>query len=113
MFVEGIYQIPEARQVTPGHLVRCGHSSAYDVNFGKESGAAGVMLLKKGVCGVTIVGVSGKQVRYLKTELAIKQKHVDLDQVALHEALGICFGRNKKKFSPELKEIKNAPERYM
>ena len=113
MFVEGIYQIPEARQVTPGHLVRCGHSSAYDVNFGKEGGAAGVMLLKKGVCGVTIVGVSGKQIRYLKTELAIKQRHVDLDQVALHEALGICFGRDKKKFSPELKEIKNAPERYM
>lgn len=113
IFVEGIYQIPEARYVTPGHLVRCGHSSAYDANFGIEGGAAGVILLKKGISGVTIVGVVGKQVRYLKTEDAIKQKLVDVNQVALHESLGICFGRKKEAYSPELKEIKEVPERYM
>ncbi len=36
MYVKGINEIPEVRAVAPGHLVRCGHSSAYDVNFGKE-----------------------------------------------------------------------------
>lgn len=113
MFVEGIYQIPEARHVTPGHLVRCGHSSAYDANFGIESGAAGVMLLKKGISGVTVVGVLGKQVRYLKTEVAIKQRCVDLNQMALYESLGICFGRKVEAFSPEIEEIKESPERYM
>ena len=43
MFVKGLYEIPEIREVRPGHLVRCGHSSAYDVNFGKEAGAAAVL----------------------------------------------------------------------
>ena len=38
MFVEGLYEVPEVRAVSPGHLVRCGHSSVYDVNFGKEVG---------------------------------------------------------------------------
>ena len=35
MFVKGVYEIPEVRSVLPGHLVRSGHSSPYDVNFGK------------------------------------------------------------------------------
>ena len=113
MFVEGIYGIPESRQVTPGHLVRCGHSSAYDANFGIEAGAAAVILLKNGVVGVTIAGVSGKEIRYMKTEEAIKQRYVDLDQVALHEAFGVCFGRKPVEYSPKLKELKAAPERYM
>ena len=113
MFVEGLYGIPEVRHVLPGHLVRCGHSSAYDANFGMEGGAAAVMLLKRGVIGVTIVGVKGKEIRYMKTEDAIKQRHVDLNQVALYENLGICFGRKPQAFSPDLKEIKGSPERYM
>ena len=113
MFIEGIYTIPEVRNVTPGHLVRCGHSSAYDVNFGLESGAAAVTLLKRGLMGVTIVGVFGKEIRYIKTEDAIKQRHVDLDQVAFYETLGISFGRIAEVFSPKFKEIKNIPERYM
>jgi 6-phosphofructokinase 1 len=113
MFVEGIYNIPEAREVTPGHLVRCGLSSAYDVNFGMESGAAAVMLLQKGLTGVTVAGVHGDQIRYMKTKDAIQQRHVDLNLVALFEAIGICFGRKEVLFSPEFKEIKAIPERYM
>lgn len=113
MFVEGIYTIPEIREVTPGHLVRCGHSSAYDANFGKESGAAAVLLLKKGITGVTIAGVSGKEVRYIKIEDAIKQRYVDLAQVEFHESLGTCFGRKPKAYTPEFKETKSPPERYM
>ena len=38
MYVKDLYEVPEVRGVNPGHLVRCGHSSVYDVNFGKEAG---------------------------------------------------------------------------
>ncbi len=113
MYVDGVYGVPEARHVTPGHLVRCGHTSAYDANFGMEGGAAAVILLKRGTIGVTVAGVIGKQIRYMKTEDAIKQRHVDLDQVALYENLGTCFGREGKEFSPDLKQIVGIPERYM
>ena len=113
MFVEGLYTIPEVREVTPGHLVRCGHSSAYDISFGKESGAAAVALLKNGITGVTVAGVYGKEVRYMPTEEAIKQRHVDLDTVSLYEQLGVCFGRKPEKFSPNFKKIKEAPERFL
>ena len=44
MYAPGVYEIPEVREVTPGHLVRSGPSSAYDVNFGQRAGAASVLL---------------------------------------------------------------------
>lgn len=113
LYVEGIYNIPEVRSVTPGHLVRCGQSSAYDANFGLEGGAAGVLLLANGIIGVTIVGVSGREVRYMKTEDAIKQRHVDLNQVCLHENMGRCFGRKPQNYKPEFKSIQTNVERYM
>ena len=113
MFVENIYEVPEIRSVTPGHLVRCGHSSPYDVNFGKEAGAAAVLLLLNGITGVTIVGINGSQVNYMKTKDAIKQRLVDLEQVAIHEKLGVCFGRQPAEYSPEFKEISAIPQRYM
>jgi 6-phosphofructokinase 1 len=112
-FVEGIYTIPEARQVTPGHLVRCGLSSAYDVNFGMESGAAAVMLLEKGLTGITVSSIQGREIRYMKIQSAIKQRHVDLSLVAFYESIGICFGRKRGLFSPEFKELKGIPERYI
>ena len=40
MFAPGVYEAPEVREVTPGHLVRAGHSSSRDVNFGYKAGAA-------------------------------------------------------------------------
>lgn len=113
LYVEKIYEIPEVRAVTPGHLVRCGRSSAYDVNFGKEVGAAAVSLLMENITGVTMVDVKGSEVRYISAEKAIKQKYVDLDQVSLHEQMGICFGREQKTFTPSFKELKDSPERYM
>ncbi len=113
MYVKEMYEIPEVRSVVPGHLVRCGRSSAYDVNFGKEAGAGAVVLLKNGIKGVTIVGVSGKDVKYMPSEKAIEQRHVDLDQVALHEQMGVCFGRKPQAFVPVFKEVKRTPERYM
>lgn len=113
LFVEEMYPVPEVRSVAPGHLVRCGRSSAYDVNFGMEAGAASVLLLKDGITGVTMVGVTGKEVRYMPVESAIKQRHVNLDQIGLFEQLGICFGRKPQPFVPQFKEIETAPDRYM
>ncbi len=113
MYVEGMYEIPEVRGVTPGHLVRCGRSSAYDVNFGKEAGAAAVELLVKGITGVTVVGIRGSKVMYMPAIKAIEQRHIDLDQVAVHEQMGICFGRKPQEFKPKFEQINQQPDRYM
>lgn len=113
MFVKGIYETPEVRAVTPGHLVRCGHSSAYDVNFGKEVGGAAVLLLMKGIVGVTVVDVKGTVIRYMATGEAIKQRHVDLDQAAFHEQLGLCCGRQPMAINPECKKIEGHVERHL
>jgi len=113
MFVEGIYEVPEVRSVTPGHLVRCGHASPYDVNFGIEVGAAAVLLLLEGKSGVTVVGINGKEVRFIDTQEAIKQRHVDMDMIAIHEQLGICFGRKPGTFKPTFTKVKGQVERYM
>ncbi|MBD3246044.1 MAG: 6-phosphofructokinase [Candidatus Omnitrophica bacterium] len=113
MYVPGVYEIPEVRSVQPGHLVRSGHASAYDVNFGLQAGAAAVLLLKKDITGVTVSSVSGNTICYLPTHEAIKQRHVDLSDVLLYENMGICFGRKKVAVSPQFSEIKCPPPRYM
>ncbi|MBN1493129.1 MAG: 6-phosphofructokinase [Candidatus Omnitrophica bacterium] len=111
LFVEGLYEVPEVRDVNPGHLVRCGTASAYDVNFGKEAGAGAVRLLAKGLTGVTVVKVVGKHVSYMETHEAIKQRHVDLEQVALYEALGVCFGRVPVDYNPDFIRATGAIDR--
>lgn len=113
MYVEGLYEIPEVREVRPGHLVRCGHSSAYDVSFGMEAGSAAVVLLKNGVSGVTVVRVDGKTVQFQNTKKVIEQRHVDLDQIALYEELGFCFGRDAEEFNPELVEVSGKIQRHL
>ncbi len=111
MFVPGVYVIPEVREVTPGHLVRSGASSAFDVNFGYKAGAASVFLLLEGKTGNTVVGLEGKNIRYLPTSEAIKRREVDMREVALFESLGICFGRKPEKFEHEFSEVKGEIER--
>ncbi len=111
MFVKGINEIPEVRGVTPGHLVRCGHSSAYDVNFGKEVGAGAFILLNQGIIGVTVAGITHGVVRYMNTKEAIKQRFVDTNQVAIYEAQGICFGRAAGKVHTKPELITGMPER--
>jgi len=101
MHVEGIYEVPEVREVRPSHLVRSGLSTAYDINFGLECGAAAVLLALRGIFGVTVVKVEGKGIFYQPTSEAIAQRLVDLDQVAFHEALGVCFGREPSSSAPE------------
>ncbi|MCK5177260.1 MAG: 6-phosphofructokinase, partial [Candidatus Aenigmarchaeota archaeon] len=88
MYVKGQNEIPEIRVIRPTHMVRCGDSSGYDVNFGKEIGAGTVNLLKQGIFGVTVTGVSNGVIEYMDISEAIKQNTVNLDQLLLHEAIG-------------------------
>ncbi|MBF0503472.1 MAG: 6-phosphofructokinase [Candidatus Omnitrophica bacterium] len=112
MFVKGLNEIPEVRAVAPGHLVRCGHSSAYDVNFGKEAGAAGFILLNQGISGVTVSGISNGTIRYVETKEAIKQRLVDTNQVAIYEAMGTCFGRVAQKLHTKAEKLAGTIERH-
>ena len=113
MYVEKMNETPEVRSVVPGHLVRCGNSSAYDVNFGKEAGAAAVLLLTKGTVGVTIVGIDGDKVRYMESRKAIEQRHVDLNQVAIYEQMGICFGRKPAGYTPQFEKVEGRIARHL
>src|SRR5512139_1565577 len=81
MYAPGVYLIPEVREVTPGHLVRSGGSSAFDVNFGYKAGAAAVHLLLAGKTGNTVVNVSGQEVSYIATSEAIKRREVDVSEI--------------------------------
>jgi 6-phosphofructokinase 1 len=113
MFAPGVYEVPEVREVTPGHLVRSGHSSAYDVNFGYKAGAAAVFLLKDGKYGNTVVDVEGNKIYYQSTADVIKRREVDIEEIAIFESLGICFGRNPKKYDYKLVEIKGKITRHV
>jgi 6-phosphofructokinase 1 len=113
MHVPGIYVIPEVREVTPGHLVRSGSSSAYDVNFGHKAGAAAVFLLLEGKTGNTIVNVEGQKIYYMPTPEAIKRREVDIKEIALFESLGTCFGRRPQKYEYEFVEVKDTVARHL
>lgn len=113
MYAPGVYEIPEVREVTPGHLVRCGGSTAYDVNFGYRSGAAAVMLLIEGKTGNTVVNVEGRNIYYIPTSEAIKRREVDIDEIAIYESFGICFGRKTQKFEYKFFEVKEKISRHL
>lgn len=113
MYAPGVYEMPEVREVTPGHLVRSGQSSAFDVNFGQRAGAAAVLLLLEGKTGSTIVDVSGNKIHYMPTSEAIKRREVDINEIALFESLGTCFGRKPEKFKFEFVESKGLIERHL
>ncbi|OGU58886.1 MAG: 6-phosphofructokinase [Ignavibacteria bacterium GWF2_33_9] len=113
IFVENIYQFPEIREVTLGHLVRSGQSSSYDVNFGKQVGGAAVQLLVNDIFGVTVAGIEGSNIKYLPTKEAIVQRFVDLDEVAFHENLGVCFGREPVEYKPNFIKQESKISRYM
>ena len=102
MYAPGVYEVPEVREVTPGHIIRSGQSSAFDVNFGERAGAAAVLLLIEGKSGNTVVNVTGNKIYYLPTAEAIKRREVDVTEVALFESLGTCFGRKPQEYKYEL-----------
>lgn len=113
MYAPGVYEVPEVREVTPGHLVRCGQTSAYDVNFGYRAGAAAVLLLLEGKVGKTVADVAGGSVTYLDTTEAIKRRDVDIAEVALFEELGICFGRKPQPYEYTLSEHQGLVGRHL
>lgn len=111
MYVEGLYDLPEVRTITPSHLVRSGITSAYDANFGMEAGANAVMLLVNGVTGVTVTGFENGKVLYMEIKEAIKQRHVDRSLVNLYEQLGFTFGRVRETYKPEFVKSSGLPTR--
>ncbi len=113
MYAPGVYEIPEVREVTPGHLVRCGGSSAYDVNFGYKTGAAAVFLLISGKGGVTVVNVDGDRIYFEETAEAIKRREVDLHEISLYESLGTCFGRKAERYAYTFVEVKDKIVRHL
>jgi len=113
MFAPGVYEAPEVREVTPGHLVRAGHSSARDVNFGYKAGAAAVFLLLEGKAGNTVVNVEGNRIYYQSTAEVIKRREVNIREIPIFESLGTCFGRKPEKFVYEIVEQKGHIERHL
>jgi 6-phosphofructokinase 1 len=113
MYAPGVYEIPEVREVTLGHLVRCGGSSAYDVTFGYKTGAAAVFLLVEGKAGVTVVNVDGDQVYYKETAEAIKRREVDIKEISLYESLGTCFGRKPEEYDYHFVEVTDRITRHL
>lgn len=111
LFVEGIYEIPEVRDVRPGHLMRCGMTSAYDVNFGLEAGAAAVELARRGIFGVTAIGLQNGVVQYMEVKEAIVQRHVSEEDVRVFEATGISFGREPQKIESQVEKVSGRPVR--
>ena len=111
--MEGLFEIPEVRSVTPGHLVRCGHTTVYDVNFGKEVGASAVLLLNKGITGVTVIGVNRGKIQYQETAKVIEQRFVDTSMISFYEDLGVCFGRKPEELSVDIEEHKGPIDRIL
>ncbi len=111
-YVEGVYEIPEIREIRPSHLVRCGFSSPIDVNFGMEVGASAVHLAINGIFGVTIVSYQNGTIQYMDIKEAIQQRLVDDTSILLYEHLGICFGRKpKEKLEIKFEKISGKPIR--
>ena len=113
VYVEGIYEFPEIRELSLGHLIRCGDTSSYDVTFGAQGCAAAVLLMNNGITGVTVVEVEHEKVTYLPTPEAIKQRFVDLHEVSFYESLGICFGRKPVDYQPTFVKKEGLVHRYM
>jgi len=113
MYAPGVYEIPEIREVTLGHLVRSGQSSSFDVNFGQKTGAAAVLLLLSGKTGNSVVSVEGNKIFYMPTAEAIKRREVDIDEITLFESLGTCFGRKPQKFEYQFIEAKTPIQRHL
>lgn len=110
-FVEGVYEIPEVREIRPSHLVRCGFTTAVDANFGMEAGAAAVELVSQGIFGVTVVSFRGGTVEYMDVKDAIVQRHVDQADVSLYETLGFSFGRAAEAVKAKTEKITGTPAR--
>ncbi len=111
LFVPGVNERPEIRDVVPLYIARSGDTTALDINFGLEIGSGSIFALLQGLSGVTILGINKRNVNYMQTVEAIKKRKVNKNRVALYEYMGFCFGRNTKAFEPILNEVKKPPIR--
>ena len=110
-FVEGVYEKPEVREIRPSHLMRCGFTSAVDATFGLEAGAAAIELIDSGTFGVTVNSFRGGKVEYMNVGDAIEQRHVNENDVALYEQMGVCFGRKPAALKVTTERIGGIPAR--
>ncbi len=111
-FVEGVYEIPEVRDIRPGHLVRCGFTSPVDSNFGFEVGSSAVHLALNQIFGVTVVSYRSGKIHYMNIKEAIQQRLVKDADIIIYEQMGICFGRKiPEKISLHFEKISGIPER--
>jgi 6-phosphofructokinase 1 len=113
MFTPGVYESPEVREVMPGHIVRSGATSAYDVVFGYKTGAAAVIMLLEGKIGYSVVDVDGQKICYQKTSDLIKRREVDIKEIPIYEDIGICFGRKPEKYAYEIGECTGKIVRHL
>ena len=111
MYVDGLFEVPEVRTIVPSHLVRSGTTSAYDANYGMIAGANAVVLLLRDFSGVTVTGFSNNTAWYMDIRDAIKQRLVDLTEVAIFEQLGFTFGRVRPEYEPLCKKESRFPQR--
>ncbi|MBQ9565126.1 MAG: 6-phosphofructokinase [Synergistaceae bacterium] len=113
MYVPGVFEIPEIREIVPSHIVRSGSTSAFDVKFGKEIGSAAVILLDEGVSGVTVVRVRNGAIRYMPTADAIVQRLVSVDDIDFYEQMDVCFGRKREIYDAKLEKQEGPVERHI
>jgi 6-phosphofructokinase 1 len=105
LFVAGMHERPDIRESAPMYLIRSGTSSALDVNFGRDLGAGAVVLLKNGVTGVTVTGLSDGIVHYAPVKAMIEQRLVNDQMVSFYECLGVCFGRKPAPYKEACRNI--------
>jgi 6-phosphofructokinase 1 len=111
-YVEGVYEIPEVREIRPGHLVRCGFTSPIDANFGMEVGASAVYLALNNIFGVTVVSYVDGKIHYMDIKEAIQQRFVSEESIRIYEQMGISFGRKpQEKIDLKFEKVSGKPIR--
>jgi hypothetical protein len=59
------------------------------------------------------VNVDGNRIFYQATAEVIKRREVNVEEIAIFESLGTCFGRKPQKFVYEIIEQKDRIERHL
>jgi 6-phosphofructokinase 1 len=112
VYVEGMNELPEVREVVPGYLVRSGPASALDAVYGLDLGIGAVHLLLKNESGVTVTGIRDGTIEYVPAAEAIRTRLVDERVLALYEGAGFSFGRQPRPYSPECAKAAAPPWTY-
>jgi hypothetical protein len=76
----------------------------------------GMVYIKEGRYGVTVVGFSNGNIKYINAAVAIEQRYVDPKIVSVYERMGVCFGRTPQQdpaYLDMLCEEKESIKRYL